>query len=146
MVGEHFSFDTPSDWPETREGGRHVYRGPGPGLQELIVQGTLLEGGEPTAEREGLLSQVVDNAIKALQSTLQDEELEIIKPLSPDDSLATQPAWTAVATTKDGTTLFCGAAFRGLRGVLLITFEADNAPDQMAVCRRILSSVRLVDS
>lgn len=113
----NFQFDVPEDWEEFGEGGRHVWQGRGPALQELIVQG-MLQG-------EG--------------SALQDEALVIERPLAPDASLALEPAWTAKARAPADQTLFCGAVFRAGDGVILVTFETSPKRREMSRCLKPLS-------
>jgi hypothetical protein len=144
--GAEFQFDVPDGWDELREGARYVLRGPGPGLQELIIQSYLLRGEGSPALEERALQQLVDNAVGSLRETLGAGSLAVTRPLGPDPSLGVQPAWSVISHATDDGTIFCGAVFRGNRGVLLLTWEATPDPASAPLYARILYSVRRVSA
>lgn len=141
-TGTHFSYEAPDGWLEFREGGRHVYQGPGPGLQELIIQSHVLTGGGSREERNDLLAQLTTNALGGIESTLASAPFRMLRPLAPDTSLNVQPAWSLVAVAEEDGTLFCGAVLRGPAAVLLLTFEASSA-ESLPLFRRVVTSIRL---
>ena len=140
-TGTHFSYDAPDGWSEFRDGGQHVYQGPGPGLQELIIQSHVPTGGGSHEERSNLLAQLATNALEGLESALESAPFRVLRPLSPDSSLDVQPAWSVVAVAEEDGTLFCGAVLRGTAAVLLLTFEASSA-ESLPHFRRVVTSVR----
>jgi hypothetical protein len=144
--GTEFQFDVPDGWDESREGARYVLRGPGPGLQELIIQSYVLHGEASPALEERTLQQLVDNAVGSLREALEGGLLAVTRPLGPDPSLGVQPAWSMISRATDDGTVFCGAVFRGSRGVLLLTWEAAPDPASAPLYARILYSVRRISA
>ncbi len=144
--GTEFQFDIPDGWDEFREGARYVIRDPGPVFQELIFQSWVLQGEGSPLLQEQALGQLVDNALRSLRNTLQDGLLAITRPLGPDPSLGVPPPWSMMARATDDGTIFCGAVFRGTRGVLLFTWEADPDPTLADLYASVVYSVRRASS
>jgi hypothetical protein len=140
--GTEFQFDIPDGWSESRDGARYVLRGPGQGLQELILQSYVLQGKTSPTSEEQALQRLVDNALGGLRDTLESGPLSVTRPLGPDPSLGVQPAWSMMSYATDDGTIFCGAVFRATRGVLLLTWESAPDPGHAELYASVLYSVR----
>lgn len=137
--GFAFEFEIPDGWGEFREGSSHIFQGP---LGEvLIVSGHVIEGGVAGPELAGARRRLFQNAVESVNSAAAHPELKVTRPLGPDEGSPGVGRWRLSCRTADGEALFEQAIFLNERAVLLVTFEAPEAPLSHTTYARFLQSV-----
>src|ERR1044071_7572757 len=123
-VGFAFEFEPPGGWVEFRDGARLVFQGPGG--EELIVSGYVVEGAGMGPDLDGARRRLFEGAVRSAEDAASHPELAVTAPLSRDERVTDCECWRLGARTHDGQTLFEEAIFVGERAVLLVTFESPN--------------------
>jgi hypothetical protein len=139
-VGFAFEFEPPGRWVEFRDGARFVFQGPGG--EELIVSGYVIEGSGAGPDLAGVRRRLFEGAVSSAEDAASHPELEVTAPLNHDERITNCECWRLSARTLDRETLFEEAIFVGERAVLLVTFESPNNEEAEAGYTRFLRTVR----
>lgn len=139
-TGFAFEFEPPDGWVEFKDGARHVFQGPGG--EELIISGYVVEGAASGASLDDVRGRLFDGAVRSIEDAASHPELEVTAPLRRDENVENCPCWRLGAKTLDGETLFEQAIFTGERAVLLVTFESPNNAGAEESYARFLRTVR----
>ena len=138
-TGFAFEFEPPGGWREFKDGARYVFQGPG--SEELIVSGYVVEGASEGAALDDVRRRLFDGAVRSVEDAASHPELEVPAPLYLDESIENCPCWRLSSKTLDGETLFEQAILVGESAILLVTFESPNDGEAEASYGRFLRTI-----